>query len=130
MMASDRMPGEIWRMARFVCVGALNTAFGYGIYLAGLWLGLVPVVALAVATMVGALFNYFSIGRLVFGFGGMEKLPVFAVVYLVAYLFNAALLQALIMAHVTPWLGQILVLPLVVAVNYGLMRLWVFRSSR
>jgi len=127
---ADGLTGEAWRIARFLLVGVLNTAFGYGLYLIGLWAGLAPVVALAAATVIGALFNYFSIGRLVFGVATMEKLPAFAVVYLVAYLFNAALLQALIVAHVAPWLAQILALPPVVAANYGLMRLWVFRSKR
>lgn len=122
--------GEGARILRFLAVGTLNTAFGYSVYLLGLWLGLAPVAALAVATLTSAIFNYLSIGALVFRARSMVKIPAFTVAYTIIYVFNAVLLHALIAVHVIPWLAQFLVLPPVVAANYGLMRMWVFRSTQ
>lgn len=121
---------EAPRIMRFLVVGILNTAFGYSLYLVGLWAGFAPTVALAFATFFGALFNYLSVGSLVFHSTGMVKLPAFAGAYIVIYSFNALLLHILMRAHVAPWLAQMLALPPVVAANYGLMRVWVFRSPR
>lgn len=127
---SEGKAREARRLLRFVAVGILNTAFGYSIYLAGLWLALAPALALAIATCVGALFNYLSISTLVFQTATLVKLPAFSAVYLVTYFFNAMLLHVLTTAAVAPWLAQILLLPMVVGANYGLMRMWVFRNAR
>ena len=126
----ENRASEFRDIARFVGAGILNTSFGYAVYLAGLAAGLPPVAALAAATLVGAIFNFFSTGWLVFGSAAIGKLPAFAVAYLVTYLFNAAILQLLTSAHVSAWLAQIIALPPVAAASYGLLRLWVFRSER
>lgn len=121
---------HIPRLSAFVLVGVVNTAFGYGVYLIGLWFGLKPVLALAAATAVGAIFNYFSIGRLVFGERRLRLLPRFLLVYAVLYAFNAVLLEAIMAAGAPAWLAQGLSLPIVVAASYIMMNLVVFRGRR
>lgn len=121
---------HIPRLSAFVLVGVLNTAFGYAVYLAGLWSGLSPVLALAIATAVGAVFNYFTIGRLVFAERRLRLLPRFLAVYAVLYAFNAALLEAIMAAGARAWLAQGLSLPIVVAASYIMMNLVVFRGRR
>src|SRR4051794_16854283 len=50
----------------FLAVGILNTAFGYGVF-AGLYLlGGSHRVSIVIATGFGVVFNYFTMGRLVF----------------------------------------------------------------
>ncbi|MDE2184666.1 MAG: GtrA family protein [Alphaproteobacteria bacterium] len=118
------------RFSAFVAVGVLNTAFGYAVYLAGLWFGLAPVAALAVATAIGALFNYATIGGIVFGERRVALLPRFLLVYCVLYAVNVGLLEAVMACGAPAWLAQAIALPIVVTAGYTLMNLVVFRGQR
>jgi len=118
-----------WRLVRFLFVGVLNTIFGYAIYLIGIFLGATPGVALAVATIIGAVFNYFSTGRLVFANFGASKLPLFLAAYLVIYLGNFAALRALIGAGSSPIWAQGILLPLVAISSFIIFKFLVFRPG-
>jgi len=58
--------GRIKLIARFIAVGLLNTVVGYAIYGILILLNVPYLAALLVSTIAGVIFNYFSIGRLVF----------------------------------------------------------------
>ena len=58
--------GRIKLIARFIAVGHLNTIVGYAFYGILILLNVPYLAALLVATIAGVIFNYFSIGRLVF----------------------------------------------------------------
>lgn len=120
---------ERGRFLRFIATGALNTVFGYVMFLCGILNGLAPVTALAAATVICAVFNFLTVSRLVFGEQSMLKIPIFTVAYVIVFILNGVTLHILTMAGVRPWLAQIFALPPVVSVNFGLMRLWVFRRG-
>ncbi len=82
------------QIIRFVFTGALNTLFGFAIYALLVHAGMVPAVALLIATVLGVLFNFVSFGALTFRRLEMRRLPRFLVVYSAIYLFNLVLLQA------------------------------------
>lgn len=121
---------HVWRFATFVATGLLNTGFGYAVYLAGLWLNLLPLVALGIATFMGAVFNHFTTGRFVFRSRGAESLRRFLLVYTAIFIFNAALLHGTLALGVASWLAQGLVLPFVAVGAYAIMNVWVFRKGR
>ena len=121
------LDGHGLKFMRFVAVGVLNTAIGYGLYLAGLGLGLKPSLALAIAWSLGAAFNYFSIGSIVFRQRGMNLLPRFLLAYVGVYIFNLTLLNAAIRLGAPAWAAQGLVLPVVVVANYLVLNFVVFR---
>lgn len=110
----------------FVAVGLLNTLFGYGIFLAGLWWGFSPDIALAIATIAGAIFNYLTTGRMVFRESSVYRLPHFLTIYVVVYLLNRVALELLVTQSYTPWLAQAMILPIVVVISYFAMKFWVF----
>lgn len=112
---------------RFLIVGILNTAVGYIIFLAGIGLSLSPAMALAIATVIGAVFNYFSTGHLVFRNAGLSKLPLFLGAYLVIYLGNLAALNGLItLGMPAPW-AQVILLPVVAGSSFVIFKFLVFR---
>ena len=117
------------RLVRFLFVGVLNTLFGYAIYLTLVWFGLGPSAALAIATIIGAVFNYFSTGRLVFASSGMNKLPLFLGAYLVIYLANVAALQGLIGAGIPAQWAQGILLPVVAIASFLIFKFVVFRPG-
>jgi putative flippase GtrA len=116
-------------MLMFVVAGALNTAAGYLVYLTGLIVGLGPAVALAIATVFGALFNYATTSRLVFRERGLHVLPRFLCAYAGLYLLNFGILRAAIAFGFSAWLGQALTLPIVVVASYVILTFWVFGAK-
>lgn len=115
-----------WRFTRYLLVGALNTAFGYGVFVACLWLGMHYALAGAISTALGVLFNFKSTGRLVFGNRGSEKLPHFVAVYAIIYLVNTLAIGVMLKFGTPEWLGAlILILPSAI-LSYILNRQFVF----
>jgi len=84
------------RFVRFLAVGVMNTAFGYGVFALLTWAGLPYPLAIAGATIVGIAFNFASTGRLVFGDSGVHRLPRFVLAYAVVYGFNVAAVAGLL----------------------------------
>lgn len=100
------------RFLRFLGTGVVNTAFGYGVFLAGLLAGLPPTHALALQFTLGIPFNFFLHRRLVFAVGGVGRLPLYAAAYLTLYGLNLVLLQGLA-AALPPAMAQgLLMLPM------------------
>lgn len=116
------------RFLRFLLVGGINTAFGYCAFLACLWLGMHYTLAVAVATVLGVLFNFKSTGTLVFNSSNNRRLPRFIGVYTAIYLVNVTGIAALLRCGVSEWLGGlILILPCAI-LSYILNSRYVFSS--
>lgn len=123
--------GRIKLIARFIGVGLLNTVVGYGIYGILILLKVPYLAALLIATIMGVIFNYFSIGRLVFkSRGGLIVFGKFIAAYGVVYGINAAALDVLIKRfQFDPYIGQALCVPLSVLVSWLLMNYLVYKHS-
>ena len=126
---SETKRGRIKLIARFIAVGLLNTIVGYAIYGILILLNVPYLAALLVATIAGMIFNYFSIGRLVFkSRGGRIVFVKFIAAYGVVYCINAAALEVLIKHfQFNPYIGQALCVPLSVIISWLLMNYWVYK---
>lgn len=111
------------RMAflRFLLVGVLNTAFGYGVYAAGILAGLPAQAALALQFLLGALWNYRLHARLVFAVPGWGRLPAYVGAYLLIWALNALALRALLAAGLGALAAQALILPGTVLLSWWLI---------
>ncbi len=116
------------QFSKFLFVGLLNTSFSYTIYYLLCQTSLFPSVALALSTVVGIIFNYFSTGRLVFDNRGFRYFLKFILVYIGVYFFNLLALRSLIVSGVSPELSQALLLPAVALLTFSLMRKFVFKN--
>lgn len=117
---------------KFIGTGLLNTAFGYGAYTLLLYVGLPYLLALLASTVAGIVFNYFSFGHLVFSKD--KSWPMFGrfvITYAFIYCVNAVLLR-LLTDHflISPYLGQIICIPISVALSWLAMNHWVYRKER
>ena len=114
---------------RFLAVGVLNTIVGYGVYCLGLVVFGRAEIALVIANVFGYGFNFFTVGRLVFRNRHWRTLPGFVIVAVVVYCLNLAMLKGLQFGGLNAWVGQLVCLPVVVILNYGLMKRFVFGSG-
>jgi putative flippase GtrA len=115
---------------RFLIVGVGNTLVGYALFAALLTLGASPLVAVAGSTALGALFNFASIGIIVFRNADPLLLPRFLGVYVGQCAVNALALSALARLGLTPLLAQFVLLPFLATGTFLAMRHWVFGADR
>ena len=73
---------------KFLLVGILNTAFGYGLFSLFIYVGLHYSLAVLLSTIFGVLFNFKTIGKLVFGCSDNRLIFRFILVYVIIYLLN------------------------------------------
>ena len=118
------------RFLRFLLTGGVNTAFGYAVYYTLLRMTGNAQIALALGTIIGVTFNFFSTGRVVFQSSDPRLIGRFVGVYVVVYLYNACGLALLGRAGVDPAIGALALLPGAVAISWLLNSRWVFVASR
>ena len=114
---------------RFLVAGGLNTLFGYAVYLGGLGLKLTPTLALAIATLVGAIFNYFTTARYVFAHRTVSRLPIFVAAYALIYLVNAGAIRVLLNSGTSPAPAQAILVPFMAVLSFVIFRNFVFRRD-
>ncbi len=112
---------EAGTLLRFLAVGVVNTAVGYGIYALAVLAGTPPQLALALQFVLGALWNFQMHARLVFAVRGWGRLPAYIGAYLLIYAGNALALRLVMAQGAGALLAQLLVLPAVVAASWLLI---------
>jgi putative flippase GtrA len=114
------------RFVRFLLVGGLNTLFGYSVYALLIFLHVHYALAALGGQVLGVLFNFKTIGLLVFDRRGNRRFLRFVSVYLLTYLLTALLLKIFHAFDVNLYLaGALLILPMAV-LSYFLNRNFVF----
>lgn len=114
------------QLFRFIFVGLINTVFGYSIYALLLWLGLSYFVALMLSTTLGIMFNFQTIGRIVFKSHDLRLIFRFFGVYLIVFLFNWLLIKLGLIVGMNAYLsGAVAVVP-AAAVSFLLNKFFVF----
>jgi putative flippase GtrA len=115
---------------KFILIGMVNTAIGYSIFGTCILLHVGPQPSLIVATVLGVIFNFFSIGRYVFGSLSVLQLIKFILIYTFVYLLNVVLLQYFISyGGLRPLAAQLLCIPIIATINYVFCKQFVFRKS-
>jgi putative flippase GtrA len=118
----------LWRrrFLRFLAVGALNTAFGYGVFALCVLAGLHYTVAALVANVLGILFNFRTYGALVFASHDRSLLARFFGAYAVNYVAGIAAIALLKRVGVPVLVTSAITLLPLAALSYWLNRRWVF----
>jgi len=111
---------------RFIAVGVLNTAVGYGLFALFIFLGLHYILASLFATVLGVLFNFHSIGNLVFGQHNYQLIFRFFAVYGITYLLSIAFLAVFDFFGVDMYLAGALLLAPMAVISFFLNKYHVF----
>lgn len=118
-----------FEIVRYYQAGAVNAAFGYGLYAAFVWLGLNLFVAQALAHILGVAFNYLTYSRHVFRDAGPAKLR-FLASYVMNYAISLVSLAAISRVIASPYVAGLLAIVVVSVLNYFLLRYMVFVRRR
>lgn len=117
------------RFIRFLLVGGINTLFGYGVFVFFIYIGIHYSLAALLGTILGVLFNFQTIGRLVFANHSNGLILKFVSVYGATYFVNVTGLYFLNMTGMNNYLaGAILLLPMAL-ITFYLNKTYVFRPN-
>lgn len=83
------------QLIRFFIVGSINTLFGYSVYAIFITLNFNPVKSLIIATCMGTLFNFKSIGVFVFNNSDNKLIYKFIFLYINLLLLNILLFKGI-----------------------------------
>ena len=101
------------KFVRFLIVGGINTAFGYGIFALLIFLKVHYAAAALLSTIIGVLFNFKTTGRLVFESKDNSLIFKFVGVYAIIYVINIASLGVFNFFKVDMYLaGAVMLLPM------------------
>lgn len=116
------------QVMRFIFVGVLNTIFGYLVFAVSMFLGLHYLLASGLALTISILFNFKTIGILVFNNGSNLVIIRFVLAYLLIYIVYIGLLEVFISNSVSLYIGAaILICPLAV-LSFTLNKRFVFKK--
>jgi len=111
----------------FLIVGGLNTIFGYSMFALLIFLGMHYVLASLLATVLGILFNFKTIGTIVFRSKRDGLILKFFVVYLLSYCINIILLKVFLSFRVNIYLAGAIITILMAFPVFLLNKKFVFR---
>lgn len=112
---------------RFIFVGMLNTAFGVGVYCLLIWLGIPYQLATLMSTVLGVLFNFKTIGVLVFENKDNSLIFRFALCYVVAYFINIGIIW-LFKHYLNDYWSGILATPFVAVFSFLFQKTFVYKK--
>jgi putative flippase GtrA len=117
------------QFVRFLLVGTINSLFGYGCFALFLYMGFHYTLSLFFATVLGVLFNFKSIGSLVFRSHDNRLIFRFVGSYVVVYCINVIGIKSFFSIGVTPYIsGAILILPMAI-LAYMFNKRFVFNNG-
>jgi putative flippase GtrA len=127
-----RYSQALWqhRFVRFLIVGVLNSLFGYGIFALCVFAGMHYGLALLVATILGVLFNFKTIGKFVFGSHDNRLIVRFAATYAAVYGLNVEGVRLLKAAGLGTYVaGAMMIIPMA-AVAFLFNKWFVFNNAK
>jgi putative flippase GtrA len=115
--------------ARFLVVGLFNALFGYSIFALLLFTGLHYTIATLTATILGVLFNFKTLGMLVFNNTKNSLIVKFILVYTVTYLINIACLKVFSILSIDLYLAGFLTLAPMALLTFVMNKRFVFSKD-
>jgi putative flippase GtrA len=113
---------------RFIIISGINTLFGLAVFSLFIFMGFHYSIAILFSTILGVLFNFQTISRLVFSIYKRSLILKFILVYCVVYLLNTAGVGIFIYFHISAYIaGAIMVVPIGVS-SFFLNKKLVFNS--
>jgi putative flippase GtrA len=115
---------------KFIAIGALNTLFGYFVYIVFILAGIEYHLALTFATILGVIFNFFTTGKIVFLNKGLNNVKKFIILYFSIYCINQVLLTILVEHGVNMIISQTIIMPLLVLTSYLIHKHYIFFPNK
>ena len=114
---------------KFLLVGLFNTAIGYSLFVLFSVLGFEAAFALAFTYVFGAISNFFTTGKLVFGVTNLKYFLRFLSVYVAIYAVNLGFLTLLFGAGIEKLISQAILVPFMAILSFLAFKVFAFRGA-
>lgn len=114
------------QFSKFILVGMLNTLFGYSMFAAFIYCGLHYVLACFLATCIGVVFNFLTMGKLVFRQDSSHLFWRFVAIYAFVYCVNVSLLKLGTFFFQNIYINGAMGAPIIAMISYTLNKYIVF----
>lgn len=118
------------KFLRFLIVGGINTLFGYLVFSFFLYINFHYSLATLLATICGVLFNFITIGKLVFNNNDNSLFFKFIGVYVIIYFLNVFFLKMFELFNVNLYLAAALLILPMAMVSFTINRKFVFKNGQ
>ena len=115
-------------LIKYLFIGGVNTVFGYGVYWGLLQLDIHFAIAAFVSTILGTIFNFFTIGRLVFKSKNNRIFYKFVFVYAFLYFISAGGIAFIHNFDISYEIAGLIIIIPRAAIGYLLNKNWVFEK--
>ena len=110
----------------FLLTGVINTVFGYSIFAIGIFVGMESWLALMLSTVLGIVFNFKTIGALVFNSKDNSKFFKFLLVYALLYGVSLLLVELFMKLGLSAYMSGFVTLFPVAVLSFFLNKTLVF----
>ena len=117
-----------WLFVKFILVGILNTAFGYGAFALLMYTGLHYSAAVVLSTIAGNLFNFKTTGVLVFKNKDNSLIFKFIAVYTLVCITGIIILRLAQIAHINLYFAGLVSTGICAVTAFLLNKNWVFKK--
>ncbi len=115
---------------KFLLTGALNTAFGYGIFSLFFWIFNNKAAALTLNYVIGIIFNFKTYSMLVFKSKDNSRIFIFIIIYVIAFFINYLSLYLFCdMLKINTYIAQLMALLYVPLLFYIMLKNLVFKNK-
>ena len=114
---------------RYIAIGSLNTAFGYGIYCLMLAIGLNFAGASLVSLLFGIILSFATLGRFVFLSQLEGRFAKFILVWAVLYIFNIAFIAGIMRLGADAYIAGLIAAIPTLGAAFMLQRFYVFKNT-
>lgn len=118
-----------WLFVKFILVGILNTAFGYGAFALLMYTGLHYSAAVVLSTIAGILFNFKTTGVLVFKNKDNSLIFKFIAVYTLVCITGIIILRLAEIAHINLYFAGLVSTGICAVTAFLLNKNWVFKKT-
>ncbi|MFQ3368135.1 MAG: putative flippase GtrA [Methylophilaceae bacterium] len=115
-------------LIKYLFIGGVNTVFGYGVYWGLLQLDIHFAIAAFVSTILGTIFNFFTIGRLVFKSKNNRIFYKFVFVYAFLYFISTGGIAFIHNFDISYEIAGLIIIIPRAAIGYLLNKNWVFEK--
>ena len=119
-----------YKFIKFIFVGLLNTAFGYGIYALCIYSGLHYALAVLISTILGVIFNFKTTGVIVFKNNDNKRIFRFIAVYIFMCSLSILLLKILLILGLkNMYINNAIIIIPTALTTYVIMKNYVFSKA-
>ena len=116
-------------LIRYILVGAINTAFGYSMFVLLIYIGLHYSLAILLATIAGIFFNFKTLGRFVFRQSDWRLIWRFIAIYGLLYLLNICCVFVLLKYIQNVYVANALTIIFIAGLGFMLNRSFVYAKN-